>query len=74
MFSVGDVVVLKSGGPKMTVTYLGDRGVSCSWFKDGQIPAWHEFPAEALTRTSAADVEVDSPVLDTLRQTGSFED
>ena len=39
-FSKGDVVVLKSGGPKMTVVDVGDysmglgpkNGVSCVWF------------------------------------------
>lgn len=35
---VGDVVVLKSGGPNMTITYAGgsEGKVDCSWFnKDG---------------------------------------
>ncbi|MFZ5733662.1 MAG: YodC family protein [Pseudomonadota bacterium] len=47
----GDVVRLKSGGPKMTVTALGDRlgtlSVWCSWFvgskKDSEV-----FPVEAV--------------------------
>ena len=35
-FKIGDVVVLKSGGPQMTVTGSseGDRAL-CSWFIDG---------------------------------------
>lgn len=40
-FSVGDVVSLKSGGPLMTVHYIGDYsptgpnpGLLCVWFDD----------------------------------------
>lgn len=39
-FEKGDVVVLKSGGPKMTVTEMGDYspmgskdGIKCVWFE-----------------------------------------
>lgn len=51
-FAVGDVVMLRSGGPKMTVTYIGDDGmgqtvVSCSWF-DGGKPANGDYPPAAL--------------------------
>lgn len=33
-FQVGDVVVLKSGGPRMTVTQIGltHSRVECTWF------------------------------------------
>ena len=35
-FKVGDVVRLKSGGPKMTITaigdHLGEQKAWCSWF------------------------------------------
>lgn len=31
-FKTGDVVRLKSGGPKMTVKEEGDSIVSCQWF------------------------------------------
>jgi len=38
-FKVGDVVMLKSGGPRMTITHLGpyesmlnDKQVRCEWF------------------------------------------
>lgn len=29
---IGDIVRLKSGGPKMTVTAVEDEQVSCTWF------------------------------------------
>ncbi|CAG8863138.1 hypothetical protein PS627_00074 [Pseudomonas fluorescens] len=41
-FNVGDVVVMRSGGPKMTVADVGDysgsglgpqNGVKCQWFE-----------------------------------------
>lgn len=31
-FKVGDVVQLRSGGPKMTVTEIHDTGVRTAWF------------------------------------------
>jgi uncharacterized protein YodC (DUF2158 family) len=34
IFKVGDVVILKSGGPKMTVLATGE-GVRCVWFVKG---------------------------------------
>ncbi len=42
-FKVGDVVVLKSGGPEMTVAVLDKDHVWCQWFggrklEKGRIP------------------------------------
>ncbi len=39
---VGDVVVLKSGGPKMTIMGIGkymkfDPGAECHWFVDNEV-------------------------------------
>lgn len=49
---VGDVVMLKSGGPKMTVSAVG-KGVGdeprawCDWF-EGTKPQSSSFPATSL--------------------------
>ncbi len=34
LFKEGDVVILKSGGPKMTIKYCDDRQVICNWFEN----------------------------------------
>lgn len=54
-FEVGDVVKLKSGGPKMTVkgagpNQSGDPTVWCVWF-EGSKQLDGDFPAEAVERT-----------------------
>jgi uncharacterized protein YodC (DUF2158 family) len=58
-FSVGKVVQLASGGPKMTVVEVGrpkqprpgdDRFVRCAWFNDGDHIEFASFPPAALVR------------------------
>jgi uncharacterized protein YodC (DUF2158 family) len=48
---IGDVVRLKSGGPKMTITTIGDLygtpNVYCTWF-DGVKQYTGDFPPNAL--------------------------
>jgi uncharacterized protein YodC (DUF2158 family) len=50
-FQVGDLVKLRSGGPKMTVQSVNagqeDQLVHCVWFEQGS-PQSHTFPAGAL--------------------------
>jgi uncharacterized protein YodC (DUF2158 family) len=46
-FNVGDLVQLKSGGPKMTVEKLEGSEVSCVWF-DGTNPKYGIFPVNTL--------------------------
>ena len=45
-FKVGDVVRLKSGGPKMTVDYFDSdtERALCVWFKDGERKQDHFLP------------------------------
>ena len=49
-FEIGDVVQLRSGGPKMTVhSLVSDCDVVCQWFEGNEV---HEesFPREALRK------------------------
>lgn len=52
---IGDIVELKSGGPKMTVSALGTIDgvlhVTCHWF-EGATPHEGRFPVEAVRRAS----------------------
>lgn len=49
-FKIGDVVRLKSGGPKMTVDSLkGKDTVQCRWFEDKQVRS-AEFSSESLKK------------------------
>lgn len=60
-FKNGDIVQLKSGGPKMTIisigeyTSLGGTGANCSWFIQDKAP-WKKdsdvFPLHALKKIS----------------------
>lgn len=56
-FKKGDVVKLKSGGPKMTVAETGDfgpvgpsNGVECTWFEKNKLLS-EVFPEEVLMIT-----------------------
>ena len=46
---VGDVVQLKSGGPKMTITSTkaNQAGVLCTWFDKSEVKS-SRFPVEVL--------------------------
>lgn len=50
----GDVLRLKSGGPKMTVTNVGDGPlgsfVECAWFDQAGKKCEDTFPPEALEK------------------------
>jgi uncharacterized protein YodC (DUF2158 family) len=48
MTKIGDIVRLKSGGPKMTVSVLHEDHVECAWFdKNGNRLSW-TFPTDSL--------------------------
>lgn len=58
LFRPGDVVRLKSGGPKMTVTSMGDDGygkmkVWCDWF-DGTRKMDNDFEPSSLAHVQEA--------------------
>ena len=36
-FTKGDVVVLKSGGPKMTIKFIEKGEAACSWFEGAKV-------------------------------------
>ena len=55
-FKVGDVVQLKSGGPKMTIAHIGNYAYAgteikakCVWF-EGTKQKEHVFELEVLTK------------------------
>lgn len=51
-FAVGDVVVLKSGGPLMTVDVVNEQGhVRCIWFEGSSVQG-ALFRAETLKTSS----------------------
>ena len=47
-FKTGDVVILKSGGPSMTVEQVSEDSVLCAWF-DKYEKKNGSFPPDALT-------------------------
>lgn len=59
-FKVGDVVLLRSGGPKMTITSLPSQhfsGILCEWFDRTGVPAQARFPAESLKKVRQIDLD-----------------
>ncbi len=47
-FRPGDVVTLKSGGPRMTIASVDGRSVLCEWFADDQQPQSRSFTYTSL--------------------------
>lgn len=70
---VGDVVFLRSGGPKMVVTEINYQKVSTIWFVDGlPTPQLFTFPIECLWKFGAPGQESDgSSVIRTNNQVSS---
>jgi uncharacterized protein YodC (DUF2158 family) len=52
-FRLGSIVVLKSGGPDMTVASIGEDGVICVWF-EGKRCTRKTFEPETLSRRPKA--------------------
>lgn len=49
-FKKGDVVVLKSGGSNMTVTFTSDESVSVVWHDNNGVPYEQNYEPELLTK------------------------
>ena len=50
-FKIGDIVILKSGGPEMTIvgeSHLIDNGFEVKWFNMDEELMDSEFPEDAL--------------------------
>jgi|TARA_Y100001001_G_scaffold161935_2_gene187395 uncharacterized protein YodC (DUF2158 family) len=54
-FAAGDVVQLKSGGPRMTVEAVSDGTVSCIWFEQSH-QLRDEFPEILLMPAARSSV------------------
>ena len=48
-YKIGDIVQLKSGGPKMTITAIIDDHVRAAWFAGSKYEVAH-VPMDALVR------------------------
>lgn len=70
---VGDVVILNSGGPYMTITFIPDcsRSATCKWIADGEEQR-AEFPLPCLTlfTRSTPSISLNSPVPNTVITSG----
>ena len=67
---VGDVVRLKSGGPRMTVTYLaciGKNVVSVEWYENGRMHG-DAFPEDSLERLPARLEELQAKLAEQERE------
>lgn len=53
-FKVGDVVILKSGGPRMTVNNVSENGIECIWIEGSYHRA--TFNSEVLEKYRATGV------------------
>jgi uncharacterized protein YodC (DUF2158 family) len=47
-FKVGDVVILRSGGPAMTVTKVTSDAIVCEWFDNKQSAQIKHFVPDAI--------------------------
>jgi len=52
-FKPGDTVMLRSGGPRMTVAMVDGRSAFCEWFSDDQQPKGRSFALSSLKRDEA---------------------
>jgi uncharacterized protein YodC (DUF2158 family) len=55
-FKNGDVVILRSGGPRMTIIGDSKKGVQCCWFDNRQTEHRSTFPSGALSPEHVDDL------------------
>lgn len=55
-FSKGDLVQLKSGGPRMTVIDINDDKVICQWFDDKQNLKKEESQHDSITQSRRGSI------------------
>lgn len=54
-FKIGEVVVLKSGGPKLTVSAINsDQTIVCCWFDRNEILHYANFVAIVLKKIESS--------------------
>lgn len=62
-FEPGDVVVLKSGGPRMTVAKTTSREhIICTWFDEKKILQNSDFVSKTLKKYEKPDAKVQNPI------------
>lgn len=61
MLTAGEIVQLKSGGPKMTVEAVRGDSIACRWFDERDKAQIEEFPAHFLDRCSGISDELTKP-------------
>lgn len=54
-FSAGDVVMLKSGGPRMTVSEIKGEFATCQWFEESK-PHMQQFRVAVLQKAATDEV------------------
>lgn len=59
---IGDVVRLKSGGPKMTITALDETEATCAWFNRNGRNQSDDFPLATIEIFVAREQEDPAPV------------
>lgn len=57
MINVGDVVMLKSGGPLLTVTHVEFNESVCIWFNENGVVQKEQFPIPSLLLKHSANSE-----------------
>lgn len=58
---IGDIVRLKSGGPKMTITALDDASASCAWFDRNGRNQSDDFPLATIEMFIARPPALERP-------------